>query len=127
MTGLHLSPILSTTYYERSSQINYTYFAQDGNYGDATNLILVETDTFTADDFEDIDLRSDHYRAMEAELLASERDRHYGNAIAISDDDCAQACDTLEAVISFLTRSGAVGWAEQLGDIRDLITRKASI
>jgi len=102
---------------------NYTYFAADGNYGDAADLLLVESDTFTADDFEDIDRRSDHYRAVEAELLASERNRHHGNAIAISNDERDIAIDTLEAVILHLTSHGFPGWAEQLGDIRDIITR----
>jgi hypothetical protein len=102
---------------------NYTYFAADGNYGDAADLLLVETDTFTAEDFENIDLRRDDLRLVEAELLANERDRHFGYAIAISDDERAIAIDTLEAVIQHLTTHGFPGWGAELGDIRDILTR----
>jgi len=112
---------------EGSSQINYTYFAQDGNFGDATDLVLVDTDTFNADDYNDLLDLSDSDRATAAFAMATNRGTHAGNAIPVSESDYAQAYDTLEAVIEFLIRSGAVGWAEQLGDIRDLITRKANV
>lgn len=102
---------------------NYTYFAKDGNYGDAADLLLVDTDTFTAEDFENIDMRRDDLRPVEAELLANERDQHYGNAVAISDDERAIAIETLEAVIHHLTHTGFPGWGAELGDIRDILTR----
>lgn len=50
------------------------YFAQDGNYGDATELIIVDTDKWTEDDWLLIEDAHDSERADLAERIANERD-----------------------------------------------------
>lgn len=103
----------------------YTYFAADGNFGDAQDLILVDTDTFQSDDWDYLLNLSDSDRSTEAYAMAVNRDRIAGDAVVVPENERAQMNETLEAVITFLTRSGAYGWAEELGDIRDVINRMA--
>ena len=40
-----------------------TYFATDGSYGDATDLIVIDTDLFTEEDWDEIQNASDAERA----------------------------------------------------------------
>jgi len=40
------------------------YFAADGNYGDAANLVVVDTGDWTADDWADIDFAIDANRPL---------------------------------------------------------------
>lgn len=46
------------------------YFATDGNYGDATDILIVHTDQFTEADWEQIEQAPDAHRAMVAEMIA---------------------------------------------------------
>lgn len=103
--------------------MNFTYFAADGSYGDAKDLILVDSDTFTADDWEHFDRLSDYDRVTEACATAYNRDRFYGDPVPMAEDERALAIETLEAVIVHLTANGFPGWGAELGDIRDFLTR----
>ena len=49
------------------------YFAQDGNYGDATELIIVDTTNWTEDDWLLIEDATDSERADMAERITIER------------------------------------------------------
>lgn len=40
------------------------YFAQDGNYGDAAMLVVVDTKHFTEQDWDSIDMASDWEKAQ---------------------------------------------------------------
>jgi len=43
-----------------------TYFAADGNYGDATGMVIIDTTGWTDEDFEALDEGLDHQRPAEA-------------------------------------------------------------
>lgn len=108
---------------------SYAYFAIDGNYGDASDLVIVDTSTFTHDDHEYLDQLPESDRATEALAMALNRDSIAGPALVATDDEIYQMVETLEGVIEYLTsmssRNGfVVGWAEQLGDIRDVLTKR---
>lgn len=49
------------------------YFAQDGNFGDATELIIVDTTNWTEADWEMIEDAYDGERATIAERISIER------------------------------------------------------
>lgn len=49
------------------------YFAQDGNYGSATELIIVDTTNWTEDDWLLIEDATDSERADMAERITIER------------------------------------------------------
>lgn len=50
-----------------------TYFAMDGNYGDAHGTIIIDTSAWTADDWDAIESASDHDRIVVATTIALER------------------------------------------------------
>lgn len=52
---------------------NYMYFATDGNYGDATDIVIVDTAEWTDDDFQLIEDASDSERAEIATRLDEKR------------------------------------------------------
>jgi hypothetical protein len=43
-----------------------TYFAADGNYGDATGMVVIDTTGWTDEDFAELDGASDSDRSREA-------------------------------------------------------------
>lgn len=49
------------------------YFALDGNYGDATRMIIVHTDDWTNDDWDRIMDSSDSERVRTAEAIMEEK------------------------------------------------------
>lgn len=53
--------------------MSVSYFAMDGNYGDADGIVLVETSTFSEDEWTEIEYASDNERATLAMEIA---DRH---------------------------------------------------
>ena len=50
-----------------------TYFALDGNYGDATDIVIIDTEKLTELDWNGIEEELDYYRAE----LAKEIERKY--------------------------------------------------
>lgn len=46
------------------------YFAEDGNYGDANGLVVIETTRWTELDWEDIEMSSDESRPATAETIS---------------------------------------------------------
>jgi len=50
-----------------------TYFAEDGNYGDASSLAIVDTSDWTEDDWARLDEESDWNRPETARLIAEEK------------------------------------------------------
>lgn len=50
-----------------------TYFAEDGNYGDASTLAIVDTSEWTDEDWERLDEESDWNRPETARLIAEEK------------------------------------------------------
>lgn len=102
-----------------------TYFATDGNYGDARDLWVVETDEFTADDYEDIDRAPDYLRVAKALTIVA--DNAYsglcGPVLPVDIMEVAQAKETLNAVMEYVTANGFPGWGEELGDILNIFER----
>ena len=47
------------------------YFAADGSYGDATDMLIVDTDLFTQEDWDEIDNASDSERSDLAQQIAT--------------------------------------------------------
>jgi hypothetical protein len=47
-----------------------TYFAADGNYGDATGMVVIDTTGWTDEDFEQLDGSPDGSRPSEAMVHA---------------------------------------------------------
>jgi len=43
-----------------------TYFAQDGNYGDASNLVIVDTTKWTEEEWASVEEASDSFRFVRA-------------------------------------------------------------
>jgi len=50
----------------RDRVMNLTYFAADGNYGDATGMVIIDTTGWTDEDFAELDEASDGDRPREA-------------------------------------------------------------
>lgn len=51
-----------------------TYFAADGTYGDATDLIVVRTDDFTEEEWGEVDAADDWSRSRVANSLRYRKD-----------------------------------------------------
>lgn len=100
-----------------------TYFAQDGNYGAAEGLVIIDTQEWKYDDWQDVDQTSDLVRSEQARSSATKYDGLVGPAVIIGEDEIPQVMLTLETVINYLTSQGLVGWAEELGDVRDVLER----
>ena len=45
---------------------NLAYFAEDGNFGNASNLAIVDVSQWTEEDWERIEMASDYQRSMMA-------------------------------------------------------------
>lgn len=57
-----------------NAQRNFqTYFAEDGNYGDASSLAIVDTSDWTEEDWGRLDEESDWNRPETARLIAEEK------------------------------------------------------
>ena len=54
------------------------YFAEDGNYGDATNLVVINTDLFTDEDWLSISEELDSYRSHYAKIILKHRQKEAG-------------------------------------------------
>lgn len=52
---------------------NYTYFAVDGSYGDANNILVVDTTDWTEDDWNKVAEAGDNYIAQTARDISAER------------------------------------------------------
>jgi hypothetical protein len=50
-----------------------TYFAEDGNYGDASSLALVDTSEWTEDDWATLESESDWNRPETARSISAEK------------------------------------------------------
>lgn len=59
------------------------YFSQDGNYGDADSLTVVDTSRWTSDDWDEIDEAPDYDRPRLARLIAK---KYEDDEIAEPDD-----------------------------------------
>lgn len=46
------------------------YFAEDGSYGDATDIAIIHTDSFTEDDWQQVSEAPDNVRKFVAEQIA---------------------------------------------------------
>lgn len=51
--------------------IGMTYFAVDGNYGDADGIVIIDTHGWTEEEWEIIDQTPDHLRAAVAQSLSA--------------------------------------------------------
>lgn len=51
------------------------YFAQDGNYGDAEEILIVDTDLWNEEDWQEIEDAYDGERASVAQRIS---ERYYG-------------------------------------------------
>jgi hypothetical protein len=51
--------------------MGYTYFATDGSYGDAANIVMVDTSDWTDDDWDMVTYARDTDRAEIATSIAS--------------------------------------------------------
>lgn len=52
-----------------------SYFGSDGNYGDAVGIVVVDTSTWTEDDWDAIESAPDYRRAVTALSIAKTHDR----------------------------------------------------
>lgn len=53
-----------------SKSISLTYFAKDGNYGDAVGVTIIDTSGWTDSDFELLDSVSDEQRPLAARTIS---------------------------------------------------------
>jgi hypothetical protein len=56
-----------------------SYFASDGNYGDAQDILIVHTGDFTESDWEQIETAPDQHRLMIAETIAESKRNSQSN------------------------------------------------
>lgn len=56
------------------------YFATDGNYGDATDILVIDSDLFTNEDWISISEELDYYRATLAKEIYQHRLKEAGLA-----------------------------------------------
>jgi hypothetical protein len=54
------------------------YFATDGNYGDAEDLVVIDTDLFTEEDWTSISEELDNYRSHYAKIILKHRQKEAG-------------------------------------------------
>ena len=50
-----------------------TYFAMDGNYGDSHGVIIIDTSTWSQEDWDAIEMAGDYDRIVVATNIALER------------------------------------------------------
>ena len=50
-----------------------TYFAMDGNYGDSHGVIIIDTRTWSQEDWDRIEMAGDYDRIVVATTIALER------------------------------------------------------
>jgi hypothetical protein len=91
-----------------------TYFAEDGNYGNAESMTVVDTDNWTDEDWEVIDESLDSERPWVAELIARKhgakrwqvwyRDHETGSRMPL---DYAPIFQTEAEAEAYLSRPGA--------------------
>lgn len=55
------------------------YFATDGNYGDAEDILIIDTDLFTQEDWEEIESQPDYDRLETAQEIYNTRLKEAGN------------------------------------------------
>jgi hypothetical protein len=99
------------------------YVARDGSYGDATDLLLVNTNGFTPEDYESLDGVDDGYRMEEAAEIGVYRMAEPVVWAWMTENEAAQVLDTLETAIGIAIKTGNIGLAESLGDVRDVLNR----
>lgn len=111
------------------------YIAADGNYGDASDLLLIDAREFDNEDYLTIDNENDSDRQEKGAEIALAKEMEPLKWFYATEYECAQILDTLEAAINALTfttltynpytkhYTPAIGLAEELGDIRDLFSR----
>jgi len=63
------------------NNLQYHYFAEDGNYGDATNLVTLETTDFTNDDWELMGIAPESDRLALAYAIKSKYDQTVLNGL----------------------------------------------
>ncbi len=56
------------------------YFTADGSYGDATDMLVIDTDLFTQEDWDEIDNASDSERSDLAQQIALSKKKEAENA-----------------------------------------------
>ena len=49
------------------------YFADDGNYGDASDIAIIHTDGFTEQDWQEVEEAPDNVRRLVAEQIAEKK------------------------------------------------------
>lgn len=99
------------------------YVATDGSYGDAADLLLVNADDFSGEDYEALDKVDDAYRQEEAIEIVT-----YNNGDSLvwawmTTDEAFQIVNTLNAALATAMSAGQIGLAEEIGDIRDVLRR----
>jgi len=99
------------------------YVAEDGNYGDAHNMLLVDASNFTPEDWDALNYVGDTDRQFEATEIGVSHDAEPIVWCWATKNEAAQILATLEAVIAYHSTTGAPGFAEELGDIRDVLNR----
>jgi hypothetical protein len=53
-----------------STITSITYFAKDGNYGDAAGVTIIDTSDWTDSDFEMLDSITDEFRPLAARMIS---------------------------------------------------------
>jgi hypothetical protein len=103
--------------------LRLVYISNDGTYGDATDLTLVDVTDFTSDDFDQLDAVPDRERGAEAGEIAAIRNADPIVFAWMTADEAEEAIAVLVHAIDLLIEDGRIGAAEQVGDVRDLLTR----
>jgi hypothetical protein len=103
------------------------YVAPDGDYGSAAKLLLIDTDGFTHDDYVALESVDDGYRQEEATELSLYKMNEPLVWAWMTEDEAFLFLETIEHLIGKMLNMELLGFAGDLGDIRDVLLRSHSI
>ena len=101
------------------------YVAADGNFGDATDMLLVNSDGFTDEDWQSLSDCPDRYRLEEADEIAVYRSNEPVVWAWLTKSEAEKAIGALQRAGNYLTHYNVIGLADELDEIRDLLHSRA--
>ena len=99
------------------------YVATDGSYGDATDLLIVNSHAFTPEDWESLDNVDDRYRQEEAAEIGVYRSTEPLTWVWMTEREVSEARTALEFAVDVLNMHGNTGRADSLTSVLSILER----
>ena len=99
------------------------YVATDGSYGDATDLLIVNSHAFIPEDWESLDNVDDRYRQEEAAEIGVYRSTEPLTWVWMTEREVSEARTALEFAIDVLNMHGNAKRADSLTSVLSILER----